>query len=650
MTRAIRTGGFISRRVIHLSPVARYGIAIVAAEAATVLHLVLDPIWHIQLPYIVFYPAVMISAWFGGLRPGALTILSAIAADFFWLRPSVNLLAGDPTDIGGILAFITVGVFISTMNEAWRNAALAIAESEERLRVTLTSIADAVITTDEIGIVTHLNTVAEKLTGWTELDAVGRPVEDVFVIINEHNGQQTQNPIERVVTEGVTCALSTVLISKGGRNIPIDDTAAPIKTKDGRTAGVVMVFRDITVRRALNERERLARHQAEEANRAKDEFLAMLSHELRTPLSSILGWSTILKSKDLPLERASHALEVIERNARVEAQLVESLLDLSRISAGKLKLAMEPVDLSSVVMTAVDSLRPTADAKGVTLDAKPFGEPIWINGDSGRLQQVFSNLLSNAIKFTPREGHVQVQSTRRDSEVQIKIVDDGEGISSEFLPHVFGRFRQADSATGRAHGGLGLGLAIVRELVHAHDGTIVANSLGTGRGSTFTVTLPVPAVVQPNIEMPTGQTNAEEPSILKLRVLVVDDDNDARELIGLTLESRGAVVFQASSAREAVEFIRRDRPDVLVADIAMPQEDGYALIRKLRAAEREEQQKHLPAIALTAYASPSDREQALIAGYDQHLAKPVHQRELARAVAKIFNDQRAPALYRRTHQ
>jgi CheY-like chemotaxis protein len=299
---------------------------------------------------------------------------------------------------------------------------------------------------------------------------------------------------------------------------------------------------------------------------------------------------------------------------------------------------MEPLDLSSVVMAAVDSLRPTADAKGVTLHAKPFTEPIGINGDGNRLQQVFSNLLSNAIKFTPRNGQIQLQATRRGSQVQIQIDDDGEGISSEFLPHVFDRFRQADSATGRTHGGLGLGLAIVRELVHAHGGTIVASSRGTGRGSTFTVTLPVPTVVQANNEMANGRTDAEEPSISKLKVLVVDDDNDARELIGLTLESRGAVVLQASSAREAVECIRRGRPDVLVADIAMPQEDGYKLIRRLRAAEREQQQKRLHAVALTAYASASDRDQALLAGYDQHLAKPVHQKELVKAIAKIYND------------
>jgi signal transduction histidine kinase/ActR/RegA family two-component response regulator len=448
-----------------------------------------------------------------------------------------------------------------------------------------------------------------------------------------------------------------LLVSKNGEKIPIEMIAAPIRTAGGRNAGVVMVFRDVTVRRVvereratLHERERIARRQAEEANRARDEFLAMLSHELRNPLSSILGWTAILKTKDLPAARASHAVEVIERNARVEAQLVESLLDLSRIISGKLKLAMEPLDLSSVLMAAVDSARPTADAKGVILDLQAVAGPIAIIGDSGRMQQILSNLLSNAIKFTPPEGHVRVELARQGAEAQIRVIDDGEGISAELLPHIFDRFRQADSATDPGYGGLGLGLAIVEELVHAHRGTIAASSQGKGQGSTFTVTLPVTAAIRTATETPPGAAaGVEERSVLKLRVLVVDDDTDTRELIGSTLESHGAVVRQASTAGEAVASIQHEQPDVLIADIGMPEEDGYALIRKLRTAEREHQKRHLPAIALTAYASPADREEALNAGYDLHLAKPIQQQELALAVAKAFHDHGRRALYRQTH-
>ena len=654
MSRIIKTGGFVSERLIRLSPVARYGIAILAAEAAAILYLALDPVSDEKIPYLLFYPAVMISAWVGGLWPGVTTVAAAIGADYLWLRPD-----SIPPDLGGMILFILVGVVMSALNGPWRNAALAIAQSEERLRVTLTSIGDAVITTDDRGIVTHLNTVAEDLTGWTETRAVGRPLQRVFFIINEQTQQQAQNPVARVLKERVTCAVSSniLLVSKSGEKIPIEMSAAPIRAADGRNAGVVMVFRDVTVRRVvereratLHERERTARRQAEEANRARDEFLAMLSHELRNPLSSILGWTAILKSKDLSAARASHAVEVIERNARVEAQLVESLLDLSRIISGKLKLAMEPLDLSSVLTAAVDSARPTADAKGVILDLQAVAGPIAIIGDSARMQQIFSNLLSNAIKFTPPEGHVRVELSRQGAESLIRVIDDGEGISSEFLPHIFDRFRQADSATDPGYGGLGLGLAIVEELVHAHGGTIAASSLGKGQGSTFTVTLPVSAAVRAANETSTGAAAGVEASVSKLRVLVVDDDTDTRELIGSTLESHGAVVRQASTAGEAVASIQHEQPDVLIADIGMPEEDGYALIRKLRMAEREHQKRHLPAIALTAYASPADREEALNAGYDLHLAKPIQQQELALAVAKAFHDHGRHALYRQTHQ
>ncbi|PYS36997.1 MAG: hypothetical protein DMG14_22795, partial [Acidobacteria bacterium] len=382
--------------------------------------------------------------------------------------------------------------------------------------------------------------------------------------------------------------------------------------------------------------ERTARQAAEEANRAKDEFLAMLSHELRNPLSSILGWATLLRAGQMPLERAAHALEVIERNARVEAQLVESLLDLSRISAGKLKLDDERVHVASVVEAVVDSLRPAADERAITLELRVPRTPVIVIGDSGRLQQIFSNLVANAVKFTSREGHVQVRVNRIGSQAQIQVIDDGAGIDQEFLPHVFDRFRQAETAKTRAHGGLGLGLAIVRELVHAHHGSVIAESPGKGRGSTFTVTLPIPAVIPSHIEPANLQVaGTEEPSTAELRILIVDDDADARELIALVLGSRGALIQSASSASEALESVRRDAPDLIIADIGMPREDGYVLIQRLRTLERERSLKRLSAIALTAYASTSDRDQALAAGYDLHLTKPVGPGDLLMAVAKF---------------
>ena len=317
---------------------------------------------------------------------------------------------------------------------------------------------------------------------------------------------------------------------------------------------------------------------------------------------------------------------------------MESLLDLSRIAAGKLKLDRERVDLLSVLETVVDSVLPAANAKGLTLNLTAQPGPVAVIGDSGRLQQIFSNLLTNALKFTSRNGHVQVRLTRIGSQAQIQVIDDGEGIDPDFLPHIFDRFRQAESAKSRTHGGLGLGLAIVRELVHAHGGTTVAESQGKGKGSTFTITLPIPAVIPSHIEAANPQIAPnEEPSISGLRVLIVDDDADARELVALTLESRGAVIRLASSAAEALDFVSREKPDLMIADIGMPQEDGYVLIQKLRGLERKHSLGRLSAIALTAYASDADRDQALAAGYDLHLRKPVGPSDLARAVAKFRN-------------
>jgi PAS domain S-box-containing protein len=443
----------------------------------------------------------------------------------------------------------------------------------------------------------------------------------VIIAIREAIDQQRDHHIEyRIVRKD-----GSVRWLEGRGCLFLDNQQSP-----DRMIGVCV---DVTERRQAAEADNQARLAAEEANRTKDEFLAMLSHELRNPLSSILGWTSVLKSGQMPLERATQALEVIERNARLEAQLVESLLDLSRIAAGKLQLDSERIELAALLRSVVDSQRPAADAKGIDLQISTETEVV-ISGDSARLQQIFSNLLTNALKFTPRGGHVQVRLSCVASNAQIQVADDGGGIDSDLLPHIFDRFRQGESTKGRSHGGLGLGLAIVRELVQAHGGSVLAESPGRGRGSTFTVTMPIPAVIPAHIEAAGSRLlHTRDASISGLRVLVVDDDVDARELIGLTLESRGVRVHLVTSAGEALESISHDKPDVMIADIGMPQQDGYALIQTVRALEREHSHTRLPAIALTAYASTTDRDQALTAGYDLHLAKPVGPADLTQALA-----------------
>jgi PAS domain S-box-containing protein len=639
-------------------------------------------------------------------------------------------------------------------------------EQREWLRITLLSIGDAVIATDRDGAVAFLNPVARTLTGWKEEDALGRPIQEIFHIINEQTREPVENPALRAIREGIIVGLAnhTVLVARDGTERPIDDSGSPIRDSEGKTVGAVLIFRDvteskqaeerfrlavqgaptamimadpqgtivlanalaeqllgyggdemlgmpidelvparfrshhvdfrtsylasasqrpmgagrslyavrkdgaevpveiglspihtpdgtfiisavtdITVRKRAAEAESRALRAAEDANRAKDQFLATVSHERRNPLNAILGWAVILKQGQSPVERTIRAFDVIERNARIEARLVDSLLDFSAIVAGGLKLNTERVDLLTITRTVVDSVQPIADAKDLKVALAVGLEPMVIIGDSSRLQQVFSNLLTNAIKFTPHGGHVQVHLSRFASRVQIQVIDDGEGIDDDFLPYIFDRFRQEQTTKARIHGGLGLGLAIVRELVQAHRGTVNAYSKGKGQGSTFTVLLPIPAVIPAHIEARTMQTpDAEESLISGLRVLVVDDDSDARELVAAALESRGVAVQSASSSSEALNSISQE-PDVMIADIGMPQEDGYELIKKLRTVERERSRKRLFVIALSAYASVADRDDALAAGYDLYLTKPVSLRDLVHAVAVFYKSTNATA-------
>jgi PAS domain S-box-containing protein len=409
--------------------------------------------------------------------------------------------------IGGslVLALAIVVAAVATLGKVGRErdreraarataeeVATAIAISEERLRVTLASIGDAVLATDERGRITLLNGVAEALTGWREAEAVGRGLEEVLVIINEQSRRPAENPVGRVLREGVIVGLAnhTVLVAKDGREIPIDDSAAPIKGTDQRMVGVVMVFRDITERRQAERLEATARREAEEASRAKDEFLAMLSHELRTPLNSILGWARMLRGAQATPEQQARALLSIERNAKLQTRLIEDLLDVSRIVSGKLTLEVQRVDLPAIVDAALDLVRTSAESAGIelALDLDP-ATPALI-ADPARLQQVVLNLVSNALKFTERGGRVDIRLRKADASVELVVQDTGIGIRPAFMPYVFDRFRQDESGS-RPPGGLGIGLTIVRHLVERHGGTIHAASPGEGLGATFTVRLPI---------------------------------------------------------------------------------------------------------------------------------------------------------------
>ena len=379
--------------------------------------------------------------------------------------------------------------------------------------------------------------------------------------------------------------------------------------------------------------ERTAREAAEESNRLKDEFLATVSHELRTPLTAILGWSRLLEGGTLDDSVVKQAVETIGRNAKAQAQIVDDILDVSRIITGNLYLDLHPLEVVPVVENAINVVRQTADAKGIKIETYFDSAPALISGDANRLQQVVWNLLSNAVKFTESGGRVCVKVTQSGGAVEVGVLDTGQGINKEFLPYVFDRFRQADSTTTRQHGGLGLGLAIARHLVEIHGGTIRAESAGTGGGATFTIRLPL-------AETAVSATNLNQkpargaPQLLSgLNVLLVDDDSDTLKLMETALKRRQANVTAVSSAGEAIQAISKRRPDVLVSDIAMPDEDGYGLIEKVRLLENGESQA-IPAVAITAYAKDEDRERALSAGFQIYLAKPVELTELISVVAR----------------
>ncbi len=389
-------------------------------------------------------------------------------------------------------------------------------------------------------------------------------------------------------------------------------------------------------------REQAARAEAESANRTKDEFLATLSHELRTPLTAILGWSHLLQTNKFDGQSTARALETIERNARSQSQLIDDLLDVSRIITGKLRLDVRPLELIKIVEAVVESSRPAADAKTIKFDVALDKSASQIVGDATRLQQVFWNLFSNAVKFTPEGGRVEVRLERDDLQAQVVVSDNGQGINPQFLPVIFDRFRQADGSTTRKHGGLGLGLAIARHLVEMHGGTIKARSEGINKGATFIVRLPLrPA--NHNLEAGAGLSASMggnknrldncSPVLDGLRILVVEDEVDTRDLILTVLKQCGAEVRGSESAAEALVVFKEWSPDLLITDIGLPKEDGFSLLRKVR--ELNQQSGQIPAVALTAYATPEDRDRVLSAGFQMHIAKPVEPEELLTIIANI---------------
>lgn len=500
---------------------------------------------------------------------------------------------------------------------------------ETRFRNLITKNADGIIIVDCSGVVRFINPAAESLFNHRAAELLGSLFG--FPIVA---GETMEIDVLRAGGETAVAEMRVV------------------ETEWEGEPAFLASLRDITDRKRAEEaraalvREQAARTEAEEASRLKDEFLATVSHELRSPLNIIFGWARLLRAGNLDQVAVTRALETIERNATLQAQIIEDLLDVSRIVSGKIHLNIQPFDLAPLIKTAKDAMLPSAEAKKIRLleSLDPQTSPALIDPD--RIQQVIGNLLSNAIKFTPRGGQVEIRLEQEGSEALISVSDTGIGISPEFLPYVFERFRQADGSSTRKHGGLGLGLSIVRYLVELHGGSVAVESPGKGKGATFRVKLPL-AIKHSNGSLAsdhTVQALGNNPTITALpvlsglKVLVVDDEADARELISIILNQSGAEVKAVPTAAEALAKFIEWQPHILVSDIGMPGEDGYMLIRQVRALEAErDSQRNIPAIALTAYARGEERSRALAAGYQMHLPKPVESVKLVTVIMNFAN-------------
>jgi PAS domain S-box-containing protein len=505
---------------------------------------------------------------------------------------------------------------------------------EEKFRALLESAPDAMVIVDAAGAIVLVNAQTERMFGYSRHELLGQPVE--ALVPKQYRGAHVEHRTAFVAGahhRPMSAGLDLYGVRKDGTEFPVEISLSPIETDEGRL--VVSAIRDITERKlAEQERATLMHERAAhaESSRLKDEFLATLSHELRTPLNAILGWITLIRRGALTEEASRKAIATIERNARAQARLIEDLLDVSRIVSGNLRLQVIPIDFSQIVENAVDVVRPAAEAKSLQFDVVFETRPVLMMGDPDRLQQAVWNLLSNAVKYSPNHARVDVRVWTGEQRIHVSVRDTGRGIHPRFLPHVFDRFRQADSSYTRLGGGLGLGLAVVRSVVELHGGTVEAASSGEGHGATFSMTLPVAAPIAMDAA-PAHDQESDYERLDGIRVLVVDDQADERDLVSTILMTRGAQVESASSADAAIGAIERWAPAVLVADIAMPGQDGYSLLRRVRALP--EPHAHVPAIAVTAHARTEDRARALSAGFQAYLSKPIDHPRLVRAVKDV---------------
>ncbi len=609
-------------------------------------------------PFGVFTLAIICSAWLGGFGPGLFaTVLSACGGVVFFIMP--NAITSQHTAL--LVMFALNGVLISLVCESLRRSRQRaekardemersehhLRESETRFRQLADSAPVLIWMNDASGRCSWLNRPWLEFTGQPLEKQTGEGWEQ---FVHPDDLSRFRETFRRHFDTRTAFEMDFRLRRHDGIHRWIITRGIPLFSGNGSFLGYMGGCIDIHERKeaekvsdALLKMEQRARLEAERTALLKDEFLATVSHEMRTPLTAMLGWVQLLRNGTLSADTVPQALETIERNARAQAKLIDDLLDMSRILSGRLRLDVQKIQPAEIVEAAISAAEPAATAKKIRLlsDLDPHTGPIV--GDPTRLQQIIWNLLNNAIKFTPARGAVTVKLKRLEFALEISVTDTGEGITPEFLPHVFDRFRQQDASTVRRHQGLGLGLAIVKQLVELHGGSVQARSEGMGKGSSFVVHLPISAAAPehpPDRPQPaTSEPPRDEiplPSLLGTKVLVVDDDADARELLRSILAHSGASVRTAGSAEEAMQQFDARQPDVLVSDIGMPGKDGYDLIRQIRSLD-DKSGGHVPALALTAFARSDDRRRAIGAGFHMHLAKPVEPAELVTIVSSLAN-------------
>jgi len=567
----------------------------------------------------------------------------------FWANVVITALR-DPQD-GQLVGFAKVTRDLTQR----RGHEEALRRSEERFRLLAEGVTDrAIFMLDANGMVATWNIGAQRIKGYAAEEIIGRHFS-VFYPPDAKESGWPDHELQVAADKG-SFVDEGWRVRKDGTRLWAHVTITALRDDGGRLLGFAKLTRDLSERRRVEaverasqqhqealDAERSARMAAQRATHIKDEFLATLSHELRTPLSAILGWTQVLLKTDAALtpKELKRAVEVIDRNARAQVKLVDDMLDLNRIMAGKIRLDLQQTSMLDVVQTVIDSSKPAADAKEIQLTAVLDPIQAMVSADSTRLQQVVWNLLVNAIKFTPRGGQIQVLLQRVNSRIELSVSDTGIGIPANFLPHVFDRFSQRDSSTTRVFGGLGLGLAISKQLVELHGGTIRVTSQGEGKGSTFFVDLPISILklddehgqrIHPTAQVAPGDA-VVLPKLGGVRAFIVDDEADARDLLQWVLEEQGAQVTSFGTAEDALVALQSDRPAVIICDVGMPKMDGYQFMRALRAGEARNER--IPALALTAFARAEDRKKLLLAGYQAHLAKPYDVAELVLVVADL---------------